>query len=285
VLIVQPLIAIPHGFRDLIQVPVFQISSVFKEIKHTEEASHQLFMKFRDRCRGLDTTTIVDDVGGLSKQVSVEDSFRRGTLTTIEAAKTALRQLIDRIERLLNDRQIDSLHPSQAYPITVRVTARVVDPNNASIRRPFKTTSKQCPFNGKLYMKSNQDERQRMLQAIVEPLLTRLVMQNHGDTHTNLTRLNLAMSNFQDINWKSVPETVSTNQILSQKGKNISNSFFKLSLPAKRDLHALKAKNIHVDKSVMAEVPQDIALEVRWIDQIPKTRSKQPRIDTFFHRK
>lgn len=56
------------------------------------------------RCRGLDKSNVIDDNGELPKTLSVEDSFRRGTIRSLSAIWFQLDKLFIRLPKLLNDR-------------------------------------------------------------------------------------------------------------------------------------------------------------------------------------
>jgi hypothetical protein len=89
-----------------------------------------------DLCRGIDHTVVVDDEGGPPKTLSVENSFRRGTTTTMTIGVGStlpaqwhdklLGDLYRRLPRLFDDRTAWSTHPELAYPTTIRLTVRLV---------------------------------------------------------------------------------------------------------------------------------------------------------------
>jgi impB/mucB/samB family C-terminal domain len=150
------------------------------------------------RCRGVDTISITDDNGEAPKTVSVENSFRRGTVVTPEAVWRGLEEFYVRLPRLLKDRRGWSKYPKRAYPTIIKLTARVVDPTLRSKRRPFVTRSKQLPFQGQELIEENNPERQAtLIRNAVRPLVQSLVL-NTADK-INVTRLNIAVSKFQDI--------------------------------------------------------------------------------------
>lgn len=163
------------------------------------------------RCTGLDTTTIVDDQGEPPKTISCENSFRRGTVITPDAVWQGLEDLYVRLPRLLKDRQSWSKHPCKAYPTTLRLTARVLDRNllleqqlsgsKKRRRRPFVTRSKQIPFTrGRELVEETDDDRQKaIVKSTVRPLVQSLVLDAIKPGDLNLTRINIAVTNFQDI--------------------------------------------------------------------------------------
>jgi hypothetical protein len=262
---------------------------------------------------------IEDDQGGLPKTVSVENSFRRGSTRTLDAVWAALDELFVRLPRLLKDRKSWSPLPQNAYPRTIRLSLRMVD---ASLRnqgrRPFQTTSKQASFDGKILMREQDLQMQSdILKRSVSPLVYQLVKAHQGEK-IDVTRINIAVTNFQDI--PAFPGTTKATVLLSeQKGCATARggrmeekaSIFRSDLSRKRELEksneiysAPKAANCdsiykqksrnfsdralsseqasQIDPSVLAELPSDIAEEIRK-EYLPK--SKKRRIDQFFFRK
>jgi hypothetical protein len=70
----------------------------------------------------------------------------------------------------------------------------------ASKRRPFTTRSKQVPFDGKTYMANKEQKRRHaMMQKILDPMIRGLVFDQGA---INVTRINLAVTNFQDLQSK-----------------------------------------------------------------------------------
>jgi hypothetical protein len=154
------------------------------------------------KCQGIDHTEIIDDDGGLCKTVSVEDSFRRGSVTTRECLWEKVDELFDRLPRLLDERRASSKDQwHNAYPTTIRLTIRVVDESlklSKTRRRPFITTSKQSPFQGKtLLSMASTKQRNALLQTAVEPLLNQLLLD--VGKSLDVTRVNLATTNFMDL--------------------------------------------------------------------------------------
>lgn len=156
------------------------------------------------RCRGMDTTIIEDDGGQAPKTVSCENSFRRGTVVTPLAVWEGLEDLYVRLPRLLLNRREWSQNPPLAYPTTIKLTARVVDSEmqlKKSKRRPFVTHSKQVPFyRGQAIMDEPDPVQQaKMVQEAVRPLVQSLVLHSPDPGGLNVTRLNIAVTNFKDI--------------------------------------------------------------------------------------
>jgi hypothetical protein len=189
-----------------------------------------------ERCRGFDSTVVADDGGGIPQTVSVENSFRRGTITTKAAVQDALAELCRRLPPLIQDRVAWSRNPSLAYPTTIRLTVRAMrklDPEQRETptrRNPYSITrSKQASIGmqrGKVLLTSNRNNMTskveeetravRTLQDSVNPLLQQLVFRNEetysdgnescsSPSSINITRMNLAVANFQDVIVKDSP--------------------------------------------------------------------------------
>lgn len=279
---------------------------------------------------------IEDDQGGLPKTVSVENSFRRGSTRTLGAVWAALDELFVRLPRLLQDRKSWSPLQHNAYPRTIRLSLRMVDASlRNQKRRPFQTTSKQAPFDGKILMREQDLQMQsNILKRAVSPLVYQLVKAHKGE-EIDVTRINIAVTNFQDI--PASPGTTkagtfaraSPSGILSEQkpcatagashipvrrgGMDAKDGIFRSELSRKRKLEksnemcvapkatnnsdgdsAYKQKSQYfsdralsseqadqIDPSVLAELPSDIAEEIRE-EYWPK--SKKRRIDQFFSR-
>lgn len=172
------------------------------------------------KCRGIDISTVVDDQGGLPKTVSVENSFKRGSVLTQERVCQAMEDLYTRLPRLLHERagwststsskstastslplSLSLKPPPQDYPTTIRLTARVVvkdpslqsSPTGSTRRRPFVTHSKQVAFDGQAFM-NESSQPATFLRRCVKPLLRELVFKS---TDMDVTRLNIALTNFR----------------------------------------------------------------------------------------
>ena len=188
-----------RGFPSIVHVynsrlPFF----VNTDIEHSP--SEQQCDIILENCRGLDKTRVVDDQGGLPKTVSCENSFRRGTLCSMKGVWVALGQLFDRLPRLLKDRTSWSKRPDSAYPLTIRLTARVVDECLRSTkRRPFVTRSAQCRFDGQrlLHTKDLKNQSEMIKNAVIP--LVRQLLGGSSTKDVDVTRLNIAVTSFQDI--------------------------------------------------------------------------------------
>jgi impB/mucB/samB family C-terminal domain len=286
--------------RHLLRVPIAEIKVALKGMQKAEESTFGHARMLMDKCRGLDRSIIDDDNGGLSKQVSVEDSFRRGTMTTKALVWKAMEELFVRLPKLLDERQLASPNPSQAFPHTIRLTVRVVDPRLVPRRRPYTTTSKQCRFKGKEFMKADEATRRRMLHVVMTPLLDTLVLQNPEYPEINITRMNIATTNFQDlisVSSNPSPQTRITFPASSSKELSWSSTSSTSVMPLKRDrgdddggktLLLAKYPEVRMDEidaSVLAELPPDIIAEVRNLYEHPPKKAKRRTIDSFFHRK
>jgi len=173
-----------------------------------------------ERCRGLDSTIVEDDRGGIPKTVSVEDSFRRGTITTATAVQDSLSELYRRLPLVIQDRLTWSREPTLSYPTTIRLTIRMVANTNdkkghnreRKQQKPyFVTRSKQIGISipkGKLLASiGNTTNTFCVLQDCVVPLIRQLLFVQDNNkiegknmyTRIDITRINLAAVNFQDV--------------------------------------------------------------------------------------
>ena len=111
------------------------------------------------KCIGNDTTKFIDDNGGMTKTVSVEDSYKRGTIKTTQQIYSKLEELCIRLPHLLNDGKLDSNQSDLAYLSTIRITIRMKDVSNPNVKYPFVKKSKQCHFiHGKTLLCSNNEK-------------------------------------------------------------------------------------------------------------------------------
>ena len=151
------------------------------------------------QCRGLDTSNIVDDNAGLPKSVSVENSFRRGTLRTELAVMGAMEDLYRRLPLLLKDRASWAKEPKKSYPNTIRLTVRfLLDPQMSSTnqRRSSRVTSRQTTFDGLRYLVQETDLRiqSETIKKHVLPMLRDMLLPR-----IDVTRINIAVTGFQDV--------------------------------------------------------------------------------------
>ncbi|GFH58278.1 DNA polymerase iota [Chaetoceros tenuissimus] len=229
--------------RDLLKVPQYLLQ---QEISRDKDGS--LCEILINRCKGIDTLTIQDDDGGINKTVSVEDSFIRSSLTSMEGVKEKLGVLFERILRLLDKRKIISQYPQDAYPRVLRLTARIVDRSITS-RRPFRNISKQIPFDGKLMMNmTSDDERTDMLRRRTFTLLPMIRIATEG---LNVTRLNLATSSFKDVE-------LSCTQKQEDVGGNVQRNIASFFAPSKRKI------DIEVDEELKKDYAEKVIGESRF---------------------
>lgn len=182
--------------QDLLRIPKAEVAAICGE---------QQAELLCSRCQGVDPVSLEDDDGGLTKTVSVEDSYKRGSLRTMDGVQKALNALCHRLPALLDDRRADSDRSDLAHPTTVRFSARVVDETMEQKRRPFVTSSKQCKFDGKALMMSREmNDRVDILRSAVDPLMKQIL---RDDGKLDVTKLNIAVTGFADI---SVGVTVDT---------------------------------------------------------------------------
>jgi len=253
------------------------------------------------KCRGVDESPVVDDEGGLPKTVSVENSFRRGTVTTEKAVCDAMEDLYKRLPRLLRERATWSDAPGRAYPSTLRLTVRSVvrgEELHATLkrsrRRPFVTRSKQVPFDGQEVLQGKA--REDKLRRLVEPLLRSLVLSSND---INVTRLSIAVADFQDTSparsKMQVARIPSESHTVSLDTKAYSavgmgSAYGKLQR-SKQNAHEERRAAFmmyptadQIDPCVLAELPEDIASEVQ--NNLRNSKApKRRRIDHFFARR
>ena len=246
---------------------------------------------------------ILDDGGGLSKTVSVEDSFIRGSILRFASVEAKLQLLYARLLRLLAQRRDLAAKPHLSYPKAIRVSVRIVDRSLEKLgRRPFRTISKQSFFNGKQLMEQKDVMKQEsLLKVSALPLLTSL-LKDGKILELNVTRLNIAVIAFADIDsslasgeiqssdTKSQQRSLSTyftqnnNQASRNNGEKISSPFvnktkkrqsFSTLTEESSKRHKEVGGNGHqtnlneelklpagIDPSAFASLPPDIASEV-----------------------
>jgi hypothetical protein len=272
----------------------------------------------------VDDSPVVDDNGGLPKTVSVENSFRRGTILTQRAVNDAMEDLYERLPRLLKERALWSQATAKAYPTTIRLTVRsVINTKTGSSmsqqanlqrtrRRPFVTHSKQMAVDGQAFMAlEGVNSKRSFLRRIVAPLVRTLLPSAE---QINVTRINIAVTKFQDLllvaptphaagtvrqsNFRLMQSPVCLDGSPNLSGvtkvaaatatKHVSDRRESIS-PSKRPPRLSKLRHadsepLVVDPAVLAELPADIAAEVRRAYPKMKVASstKRKRIDQFF---
>lgn len=277
----------------------------------------------RLKCLGIDTTIVKDDNGGLAKTVSVENSFRRGTVKTREAVMDAARDVCRRLPDLLDERASISRNPSMAYATTIRLTVRLVvkDMSESEMasrgrrRRPFQTFSKQSSFQGKSMLTLKEDEKPSFLFQNILPLLQSLVL---GNSSMDVTRLNLAVTNFCDLDCQTAmtsstrsdsspgmqqsiisqarasPVEASPENVRKPRSQNTPSSCSRRS----KNLHEPDEANLRasdIDPAVLEELPAHIRAQIQqnfpaaepMLSPLAKRsrKKKTRRIDDFFSTK
>jgi len=163
----------------------------------------------------VDESVVVDDGGGLPQTVSVENSFRRGTIVSERALNDAMTDLYRRLPRLLKQRQDwahnDSINGLKctSTPRTIRLTIRYMKEQASRLttpssrprsRRPFETRTKQTPIDGvaltKLDCLSKQEAAIRRMVAPLLQSLLRVVADRDGNI--DVTKVNIGVTNFSD---------------------------------------------------------------------------------------
>jgi hypothetical protein len=156
---------------------------------------------------------IEDDDGGLTKTVSVEETFIRGSLLSLEEVKRNLDILYTRILRLLDLRRDASPMRMYAYPTSLRLSVRIVDKSMCAGTRPFRVISKQVDFDGKELMCTKEySDRLEILNRSISKVFHIL---SDLRIELDVTKLNIAALNFADIKMK----------INGKKNKSISTFF------------------------------------------------------------
>lgn len=306
--------------RDILEIPHAEATACLQTIQAYEKSAAEHCHTMFQNCHGVDDSTVVDDNGGLPKTVSVENSFRRGTILTQRAVNDAMEDLYERLPRLLKERALWSQAPVKAYPTTIRLTVRSVRKAGSSMsqlastrRRPFVTHSKQMVVDGQTFMALDEDVngKRNFLRRIVAPLVKTLLSSAQ---QINVTRINVAVTNFQDLvaptphamvrqsNFRltqsptrldgspnlsgAIMVATAASQTRDESNRRESTSPFKgnprLSKLRQTDSEPLGV----VDLAVLAELPEDIAAEVR--RAYPKVKvasTKRKRIDQFFAKK
>lgn len=247
--------------------------------------SNDFCTRLLQQCRGVDTTSTVDDDGGLAKTLSVENSFRRGTVCSIPLVHQALEDLFVRLPKLLKARQQQSLQPQNAFPTTIRLTARTIlidsscqvdnesdsddemrspqtskwetnsRSNQRDRRRSHVTKSKQAHIDGQRLLSLTLEEQALCLRRATSPLLQELVVSN---TPVNITRLNIALTDFADCRTKRLfAPKLSRAAIYTPKdpstGATVSDSCRGITAGASRCDYRIDDDRKHVNVNVPAK--------------------------------
>ena len=243
-----------------------------------------------DLCKGRDRSVVVDDQGGLQKTLSVENSFKRSSVTTKETTLAAIEELYYRLPRLLKHRTEWSTEKEKSFPTCIRLTVRSVDPEqngNKNQRRPVSTKSKQTYIDGQVLLKNVDavEKQASVLRQAIRPLLNSLVFAASQGC-INITRINVALTGFQDVAAPSPTKRIANT--VSSQNQHQSATRTKISSPAWTVQTATSTirqphSGVHVD--VLNALPPDIAAEVRSGLHLGPQRTsfqKRTRIDQFF---
>jgi hypothetical protein len=203
---------------------------------------------------------------------------------------TALDELCIRLPRLLSDRASWSHDPSKSYPTTLRLTTRMMDPSISKKRRPYVTRSKQTAINGIAMVTrvagafEDETKRATILKGWVIPLVRQLIPPSMD---INLTRLNLAVTNF--------PDTVTSGHQKQLHSPGSKVEYF--STPSEKEA-TKRPLDPSEGKSVVVNNPRRLQVQTL----LPPTKRRKPggthsgisrhrsqaktaRIDHFFSRK
>jgi hypothetical protein len=152
--------------------------------------------------------------------------MKRGTICKKEQVLTVMEDLYRRLPLLLKDRADWSNDPSRAYPTTIRLTARSsfasTTKSKANHNRRFANRSQQTKLDGRSLCNNalSESEAAAFLRRSVTPLLESLLFTL---ADINVTRLNICVSNFQDV----VTTSTATQQLLGRPSifeKDLSSS-------------------------------------------------------------
>lgn len=229
----------------------------------------------------------------MSKVVSIENSFKRGSTRTQEAVLEGVEDLYQRLPQLLSDRKGWSSRPDRCFPTTLRLTVRsMIHHGVRPLRgRPFETHSRQIPIDGKSLMKDDDATLQSgRLRDLVYPMLRSMLFQS---VTIDVTRINIALDNFQDaldIKESSGPAatqitTFTQPSRIARRATDRDRARPKQGQKSRGQRYAghRKIQSFdQIDPSVLAELPADIAAEVRRSFSDPKRPVKRNRIDEFF---
>lgn len=261
-----------------------------------------------NKCRGIDESLVIDDQGNLSKTLSVENSFQRGTMKTMKEIFESMNSLYSRMTRLIVDRINSS--GIYDYPKIIRLTIRFVImnhnnnvTNNNNYNKKSSSTvlrSQQIKIDGKYLMNECNNKKQiNYLQQWFTPLIHSLVSttnRNNIDKDINITRINIALTNFCTesivvnnqrsttkivIDGKSTTNVPKTSSIFCTQNNNDqqsqNNNYDKIVnsqqnkiqnySPSKQsqiiNSYLLPLNDEDIDLDVLSQLPSDIANEIR----------------------
>ena len=241
--------------------------------------------------------------------MSVENSFRRGTVTSREAVMDAVNDVCRRLPDLLHERTVISNNPSLAFPTTLRLTVRLLIDNDSKRakhgrRRPFETFSRQTTFSGQKMLGMDDSEKRKFLFSEMFPMVRALILDR---PFFDVTRLNLGVTNFHDLEAGSNKSAIVSNQKQSIPSQSVSCakssqtqlpvSLFSqamnssrtpskelVSVVAKRSPppDEVKLRASDIDPAVLEELPPDIRAQIRRSFAVTPASRKKTRIDDFF---
>jgi len=170
-------------------------------------------------------------------------------------------------------------------------------------RRPFVTKSKQSTIsNGKaLILEKDSLKQSVLLRQLAEPLLSQLLQDSIKRCDINVTRLNIALTNFQDVLNQHHPTISSFNEPLlssmSEKRQSYSNSNSQQPvtkkvrpsiMPTKHGFLGQSATPTHSASAYLSPNAATSSFKSDRIQGNPSSSSKKgkaTRIDSFFRPK
>lgn len=228
----------------------------------------------------------------------------------------AVNDVCRRLPELLRERINISNQPSLAYPSTLRLTVRlVIEPSQKDLkgtqrgrRRPFETSSRQSTFPGKKLLETEDSEKPKCLFQHMSAMLRTLVLDKPA---FDVTRLNLAVTNFNDLDAVSGASTSTARRhqtvlcqspsvaMSSQTQQTVLSQTFvmppertnkkrALATPRKRSSTPNEAclQASDINPAVLEELPPDIRAQIRQRFQTAtRNPRKKSRIDDFFQLK
>jgi len=249
---------------------------------------------------------IVDDGGRVAKTVSVEDSFRNGSITSQSQIFEAIEPILGRLPILLEERRWNSTMPSLAFPNTIRVCMRNLITNDESLENSARrrvSTSRQQKVDGQVIMsKLNENEQIDILRAAIIPLVKGILDEGNNinnDIRKNITRINIAVTNFADIKeegskraaGKDMASITSHFSRMKRKvpSKEVEHKLHScaktepspvpLENQKKRSHHQYSEESIPdwIDPDVLSELPADIVNDIlnQNSDSLKKPESRQ----------
>lgn len=191
------------------------------------------------KCQGIENSVIIDDDGSLSKTLSVENSFRRGSMTNQNDIVNSMEISYSRLSRLISQRILQckkkslvSSNSSSAattttctkidYPKTMKITIRFViydiskENINTKDRLPTITRSQQISWDGqKLMNEIDMIKQIQYLRQGATPMIRSLILSSKNITkHLDITRINIALTNFVSETKPFISSNTSTKTVI-----------------------------------------------------------------------